>query len=875
MTYSIEIFPWNENFNTDITEIDEQHKVLVEIINQLATHLGNNSDRDVLDETFKKLADYATFHFKSEEKIWEKYFPSNSSLKGHKETHNDFLKAALNFKIEQSSKPSNTVIEKVLSFLTHWLAHHILDSDMRMSKIISAMQTGLSLESSQQKVDKEMSGVMSVMLDTTLAMYDHLCTRTLELNREVRKRQKIEKELCLASSVFENTLDGICITDTNNTIVRTNPSFYRITGYKPEEIIGKNPRILSSGKQSPEFYSRMWQTINTDGYWQGEIWNRRKDGEIYPELLTISPIVDNNKKITHYLGLFRDITSTKEQQTQLELMAHYDVLTQLPNRLLLTDRFTRSIAHCKRTNTQLAVCFLDLDDFKPVNDNHGHEIGDQLLIKVAERIKNTIRDDDTVSRHGGDEFILLLGDITSFTQCTQTLDRLIQSLSQPYLVDKLSITISASIGVSLYPADNSDLDTLMRHADQAMYQAKLAGRNQYTLFNTEQDKLITQKHVDLQEIEHALLNNELCLYYQPKVNMKIGEVFGAEALIRWIHPEKGLIPPLKFLPLIEGTNLEVLIGNWVINEALHQLSTWVAQGIKIEVSINISSYHLQSPDFIKTLDSTLAAYPTVNTEYLQLEILESSVLSDLQSVSKIIQTCIDSLGVNIALDDFGTGYSSLTHLRNLPAKTIKIDQTFVRDLLDDPNDHAIIDGIIGLAHSFNREVIAEGVETIDQGIMLLVMGCTKIQGYGVSRPMPADEIPQWLQQYTVNQEWISCANKTRTTKENKVKLFRLAVKQWQKQFENNIQSLPEEIKNWPIMKKTKCHCGIWIKRAMQEQLFEDTWINKLDIAHESMHYIADDLFKKYQQDNFTEARGGLKQFNEAIMKMSTIIGLCE
>ncbi|NOQ16053.1 MAG: bacteriohemerythrin, partial [Methyloprofundus sp.] len=514
----IDVFPWNKNFDTGIAEIDEQHKVLVKLINQLATHLGNESDLDSLDKTFAELADYAVYHFQSEERIWERYFPSDSSLKSHKETHASFVKLVLELKAEEAYKPINEVIEDLLSFLTHWLAHHILDNDMRMSKVVAAIRSGFSLQSAEQKADKEMSGVMGVVLDTTLSMYDHLCARTLDLKREINERSKVEKQLRLASSVFENTLDGICITDTNNLIVSINPAFQQITGYSAAEVIGKNPSMLSSGKQGPGFYADMWQTISTNGYWQGEIWNRRKQGEVYPELLTILPIVDDSRVITHYIGLFRDISYSKKQQEKLELMAHYDVLTQLPNRILLADRFSRAVAHSKRSKTQLAVCFLDLDDFKPVNDTYGHEMGDQLLIEVATRIKASIRDEDTVSRHGGDEYVLLIGDLDSFTQCAVMLDRIIHSLAQPYIIDQQEITIGASIGVSLASIDDTDLDTLMRQADQAMYQAKLAGRNRYSLFNTEQDQLVIQKNIRLQEIERALAGNEFCLYYQPKVN---------------------------------------------------------------------------------------------------------------------------------------------------------------------------------------------------------------------------------------------------------------------------------------------------------------------------------------------------------------------
>ncbi len=706
----------------------------------------------------------------------------------------------------------------------------------------------------------------------------------IEENREIRclcmaeditEIKEAEDRLKLSSKVFNDTNEGITITDKNGNIMNVNPAFSRITGYSLEEVIGKNPRILSSGKQNPDFYAQMWQTINEQGHWQGEVWNRSKEGSLYAELLSISPITSESGQVTHYVGIFTDITHIKKQQETLEKIAHYDALTQLPNRILLIDRFTQAIAHTKREKNQLAVCFLDLDNFKPINDLYGHKTGDQLLIEVAKRIKALIRNEDTVSRQGGDEFVLLLRDIQSFPHCEEMLTRIIKSLSKPYLIDGQPLSVSASIGVSLYPSDNSDLDTLMRHADQAMYHAKTSGRNRYYLFNTEQEQIKTQKSHQLKEIEQALIKGELCLYYQPKVNMASGEIFGAEALIRWNHPEKGLIPPIQFLPVIEQNQLEIEIGNWVIKQALNQLNEWQKQGIRLEVSVNISSYHLQHPSFISDLEASLALYPGVFSKNLQLEILESSALSDLHAITGIIKTCIHALGVNIALDDFGTGYSSLTHLRNLPVQTIKIDQTFVRDMLDDPSDYTIIDGVIGLADSFGRAVIAEGVETTEHGQMLIIMGCLNAQGYGIAKPMPADEISNWVKTYKPNQQWIECASRIRSKQQDAIDLFKLTSIQWQKLLQKNIQSPAESIEQWPILKSNKCHCAIWIQRIRKESLFSKSWLNQLDEAHHALHIIASELFDLYQEGNIETARNEFKSFQAAAKKMFEVLEQCE
>ena len=691
----------------------------------------------------------------------------------------------------------------------------------------------------------------------------------------VIERSQTAEQLKLSSRVFSDTREGITITNASKEIIDVNPAFCDITGYSREEVIGQTPSLLGSGKQGPEFYARAWKEIDEHGHWQGEVWNRRKSGELYAQLLTISSLFDDNGNVINYVGMFTDITQSKEQQEKLSLMAHYDVLTSLPNRTLFSDRFHQAIAHSKRTHAQLAVCFLDLDNFKPVNDNFGHDVGDKLLIEVAGRIKSCIRDEDTVSRQGGDEFAILLNDIESSHQCELLLQRLHQSLAQPYLIEGQTHRISASSGITLYPDDDSDIDTLLRHADQAMYQSKQAGRNRYHLFNAKRDQETTLKHLHLDEIEHALINHEFSLYYQPKVNMVSGEVFGFEALIRWHHPEKGLIPPLDFLPLIDGTDLELEVGDWVINQGLKQLDIWLGQDIKLEVSVNIASHHLQSTAFFTRLEAALARYPAVDSKQLQLEILESSALSDLQTISNIIRTCQDALGVSIALDDFGTSYSSLTHLRTLRTDTIKIDQSFVRDMLDDPSDYTIIDGVVGLAESFNRDVIAEGVETTQHGLMLLLMGCVRAQGYSISRPMPAQDIPIWLANYRPNVAWTSLGNQSRTVRENKIKLFRLITEHWMAFFVNNILSSPAKITHWPIMDKGRDHGGQWIKRARKENLFEPDELNLLAQVHDEFHDLSQELLEQYQNGQLDAARDGLPKLHLAFDEMRNVLGRCQ
>jgi len=708
--------------------------------------------------------------------------------------------------------------------------------------------------------------------------YDESTHEPLRLcgtHQNISPRKKVEEKTRLSARVFSETHDGITIVDVDMNIIDVNPAFVKITGYSLDEVFGKDPRILSSGKQSPEFYQDMWQEINEHGHWQGEIWNRKKNGDIYAELLTISELLDDTGNVINYIGVFSDITQSKRQQEKLNHMAHYDVLTGLPNRALFVDRFQQAIAHSKRTETQLAICFLDLDDFKLINDGYGHNIGDQVLIDVSQRIKDAIREEDTVSRQGGDEFTLLLGNIESMRKCEHLLERILDTLTEAFIIDDYSHRISASIGFTLYPFDDSNLDTLLRHADKAMYEAKVSGKNQYQLFSVQQDQQAFAKHHRLGQIKHALENNELSLYYQPKVNMVTGEVFGAEALIRWLHPDEGLIPPLEFLPIIDGTTLELHVGQWVIKEALTQLDTWRQQGIQLEVSINISSRHLLSANFFSYLEEALAKYPALDSAYFQLEILETSAFGDLDAIGNIIKICQENLGINFDLDDFGTGYSSLAHLRNLPINTIKIDQAFVRDMMDDPDDASIIDGIIKLAEAFHRKVIAEGVETTLHGEMLIIMGCEQAQGYGIAKPMPAEDMGNWLSHYSPNQNWLSRGRQERNPKEEQLALFRLIYEHWHHKFISNIQSPPEEVTSWPIMEAKQCPCNTWINRARHEKLFGKSYLDKLSKAIGRSLYIAQSTLLKYQEGDLDAARGDLAAIQASLQELHYALELFE
>ncbi len=553
---------------------------------------------------------------------------------------------------------------------------------------------------------------------------------------DITERKRSEERLNLTARVFANTLDGILITDRELNIVEINDSFTRITGYSREDVIGQRPNIQASGQHDEAFYAQMWESIDTYGHWVGEIWDRRKNGEVYPEMLTISTVKNEQGEVVSYVGVFSDITHIKHHQKQLEQAAHYDALTGIPNRLLLAKLMKQALAHAKRSNTLMAVCYLDLDGFKPINDSFGHDTGDRILIEVARRIEKEIRGDDTVARLGGDEFVILLVGIEQAEEWAHSIERLLGAIARPIEAGGRLFSLSASIGLTLYPVDDEDADTLLRHADQAMYIAKQSGKNRYVLYDFEYGKRFRAQQIMLEQIAHGLAQDQFELYFQPKVNLRTRRLVGAEALIRWNHPERGLLPPAEFLRPLEGTDLDIRLGEWVTEKALDHLEEWRQSGLDLQLSINISAHHLQSADFAARLRMRLAAHPDLPPLSLQIEILETAALEDVEKVTAIIEEC-RSFGVSFSLDDFGTGYSSLTYLSNLPINTIKVDQSFVRNMLNDKGDLAIVQGIIALARTFRLEVVAEGIETAEIYRKLLDMGCEIGQGYGIARPMPA------------------------------------------------------------------------------------------------------------------------------------------
>jgi len=578
---------------------------------------------------------------------------------------------------------------------------------------------------------------------------------TRDISARLAAQAALRKSEVKFAAVFSLTPDPVALTRLSDGVVLdASRSYSDYFGYRPEEVVGRSTLPGDLGLWIDAEQRRLWtELLRRDGEVIGfEAPLRRKDGVIVTVLISGKVLeVDGEQCV---IVVFHDITERKQQAQRLERIAHHDPLTGLPNRLLLGDRLPQAIARNQRAGTRIAVCYLDLDGFKQINDRFGHPAGDRLLIEVANRLSGSVRGGDTVARLGGDEFVILLSDLVDDNECRVALERLLQTVSAPYVVtDSEQASISASIGVTLYPGDPVDADTLVRHADHAMYAAKQAGKNRYQLFDTHLEQRIEARHATLHSLAQALGAGQFRLYYQPKVDCRQGRIIGAEALIRWQHPTLGMLSPAEFIPLLEESDLAFEFDEWVIREALSQIVLWRREGFDFRISVNAFVHHLIKPGFAASLAAILDQYPGAGPDCLQIEIVETAALKQLGTTRQAIEDC-RKLGVTFSLDDFGTGYSTLAHLRHLPVTEIKIDQSFVRDMLVRPQDHSIVQAVIGMGRAFGLRVVAEGVETLAHIDGLLALGCDVMQGYVLSRPMPADAFARWVREFRPDSAWL-------------------------------------------------------------------------------------------------------------------------
>ncbi|GMR18109.1 MAG: hypothetical protein BMS9Abin33_0512 [Gammaproteobacteria bacterium] len=561
--------------------------------------------------------------------------------------------------------------------------------------------------------------------------------------RDISQHREAELQMQKMSSALEQSADMVMITDGNGIVEYVNPAFEHTTGYSRDEVIGNLPNGLKSGVQSVDFYQKLWQKILSGESFRDVFVNRKKDGSLFYEDKAITPIKNTQGQITHFVATGHDITKRMENEERLSYMAHHDTLTELPNRTLFMDRLRQSLAHARRYSKRVAVLFIDLDRFKNINDTLGHDIGDQMLTQLAERLGESIRQDDTVARLGGDEFAVLLSDVETEQDVSQLAQKILLGLEQPFDVGGRELFMTASIGISLFPNDGEEPGTLLKNADIAMYKAKDLGKNNYQFYSVDMGARAFQRLTMETNLRRALEREEFRLFYQPQINIETNEITGVETLIRWQHPDLGLVPPNDFIPLLEETGLITQVGYWVISTACRQMRTWHEAGLpELTMSVNISGRQFHARDFIEKIEAFVNE-SRVSPEMMEMEITESVLMENQQSTIAALEA-LDRIGFRIAIDDFGIGYSSLSYLRRFRIDTLKVDQSFIRDVADNPDDAAITSAIIAMAQSLKLKVIAEGVETQQQLAFLKKHDCRYMQGYLFSRPLPADELTQLL-----------------------------------------------------------------------------------------------------------------------------------
>lgn len=861
-----EVFPWNDNFATQIPVIDEQHKRLVCLLNKLASHLVQWSDVSELKSLFAELIDYADYHFKTEEAIWQEYFADDSWYVSHLQTHRSFADTISELEESIKHKDQNEGIHDLVRFLTHWLTFHILDKDRRMALTILAIDSGLPFDKAKSQADEKMSASFDVLLDTVLLMYDRLSSNTMELIREKNARRRAEEAMLIneqrwqfvmesagdeiwdwdivngeidrsgsnlplfdllsnqqlssgrlsrihpedleplkndlrrhldgdseifvnkhrvvnvdrtcywvltrgkvisrdekgkalrmvgthvniterevANLLFQNSSEGMMVTDVKNRIITVNPAFTEITGYSLFDVVGKTPSILRSNRHSGEFFRTMWEDIEQHGRWHGEIWNRKKDGAVYPAWLTINNVYHPDRSVHYRIGLFFDISDKKASEEAVWRQANFDALTGLPNRQMFYDRFLMELKSAHRERRKLALLFIDLDQFKLVNDTLGHSHGDILLVDVARRLKSCVRESDTVARLSGDEFTILLKSINSPDVAERIASNILKKMQQPFIIGEDVLHVSVSIGITICPDDATDREDLLRNADQAMYQAKKNGRNCLVFFTHKMQEAAQHRITMANDLKAALASQQFELVYQPIVELASGQVHKAEALIRWRHPSRGIISPNDFIGIAEDSGIIHEIGNWVFFSCVRQMMAWKASyGRNMQISINKSSLQFNEHHQTQHCWLTYLREQNVARDSLIIEITESLLLDSGDTVRRQLEEYARA-GVQIALDDFGTGFSSLAYLQQFDIDFIKIDKSFVNDLIDGSKSHALCKAMVKMAHALGIKVIAEGIESEQQWELLRSFDCDYGQGFYYSPPVAAEQFERFLE----------------------------------------------------------------------------------------------------------------------------------
>ncbi len=843
---TIDIFPWNVNFETGIEVVDVQHRRLVDIFNRLAMHFANRCSDEELSTTFDELADYADYHFRTEEAIWARYLEAHPSYTEHLASHGAFIDRVAELRERRDAKSIDSTVYDVIVFLSKWLAYHILESDRRMARTVEALEAGENIEAARESAERKMSGTTKKLIDTLLNMYESLSTNTLTLLRERTLRRLAEEKLNrsearwvsvleggaenvwdweitateeeeevampplpsrvhpadvealqarfkahlageteqfsatyrmlrddgtwawiqsrgkvvsrdaagrplrmvgaradvsereLAAQIFASSTQGMMICNSENRIIRINPAFTQITGFTLGEVAGQDPKMLSSGRHEAEFFTAMWASVARTGHWRGEIYNRRKNGEVYPELLMINTVRDAAGEVDHYFAIFDDISEKKKAAELIFQQANFDPLTQLPNRRMFTQRLHEEVRRAQGDNHPFALLFIDLDHFKEINDTLGHAVGDRLIYHISQRLASQLKKSDTLAHFGGDKFAIIVPELKELMGLERRIEALREKIGKVYGIKGHTVHVTATAGIAIYPYDAHDAPTLIKHAEQAMYLAKKTGRNRYGYFTPSMQIEAQKRRTLLTDLHTALASKQFEVFYQPIVDLKSGIIRKAEALIRWKHPDRGYVGPDLFIPLAEEGGFIVSIGDWVHREATSQAAWWRERyDPDFQISINKSPVQFREGESLEPWAEHLRKirFPASGCV---VEITESLLMENEPGVAEKL-TQLRQAGYRISLDDFGTGYSSLSYLQKFPIDYVKIDKSFVSNLSpEERRDAALCEAIVTMAHKLGMEVVAEGIETPFQRDLLQSMGCDFGQGYLFSKPVPAE-----------------------------------------------------------------------------------------------------------------------------------------